>query len=31
MMLLCYEDGSLRVVVSTANLYQDDWDNRTQG
>ncbi|XP_013174288.1 PREDICTED: probable tyrosyl-DNA phosphodiesterase [Papilio xuthus] len=31
MMLLCYEDGSLRVVVSTANLYIDDWENRTQG
>ncbi|KAI5637174.1 tyrosyl-DNA phosphodiesterase domain-containing protein [Phthorimaea operculella] len=31
MMILCYEDGSLRVVVSTANLYPDDWENRTQG
>ncbi|XP_063390909.1 probable tyrosyl-DNA phosphodiesterase [Cydia fagiglandana] len=31
MMILCYEDGSLRVVVSTANLYADDWENRTQG
>ncbi|XP_048003669.1 probable tyrosyl-DNA phosphodiesterase [Leguminivora glycinivorella] len=31
MMILCYEDGSLRVVVSTANLYMDDWENRTQG
>ncbi|XP_039760545.1 probable tyrosyl-DNA phosphodiesterase [Pararge aegeria] len=31
LMLLCYEDGAVRVVVSTANLYQDDWDNRTQG
>ncbi|XP_052754562.1 probable tyrosyl-DNA phosphodiesterase isoform X2 [Galleria mellonella] len=31
MMILCYEDGSLRVVVSTANLYLDDWENRTQG
>ncbi|KAM3955536.1 tyrosyl-DNA phosphodiesterase glaikit [Aphomia sociella] len=31
MMILCYEDGSLRVVVSTANLYIDDWENRTQG
>ncbi|XP_050676783.1 probable tyrosyl-DNA phosphodiesterase isoform X2 [Leptidea sinapis] len=31
MMILCYEDGSLRVVVSTANLYSDDWENRTQG
>lgn len=31
MMLLGYKDGSMRVVVSTANLYEDDWDNRTQG
>ncbi|XP_048485908.1 probable tyrosyl-DNA phosphodiesterase [Plutella xylostella] len=31
MMILCYEDGSLRVVISTANLYIDDWENRTQG
>ncbi|XP_045505821.1 probable tyrosyl-DNA phosphodiesterase isoform X2 [Colias croceus] len=31
MMVLCYEDGSTRVVVSTANLYIDDWENRTQG
>nr|XP_026499512.1 probable tyrosyl-DNA phosphodiesterase [Vanessa tameamea] len=31
MMLLCYEDGSIRVVISTANLYIDDWENRTQG
>ncbi|XP_045457203.1 probable tyrosyl-DNA phosphodiesterase [Melitaea cinxia] len=31
MMILCYEDGSMRVVVSTANLYIDDWENRTQG
>lgn len=30
MMLLGYEDGSMRVVISTANLYEDDWDNRTQ-
>ncbi|XP_065089426.1 probable tyrosyl-DNA phosphodiesterase [Ochlerotatus camptorhynchus] len=26
-----YTDGSMRVVVSTANLYEDDWHNRTQG
>ncbi|XP_077292527.1 tyrosyl-DNA phosphodiesterase 1-like isoform X2 [Arctopsyche grandis] len=26
-----YEDESIRVVVSTANLYIDDWENRTQG
>ncbi|XP_026725567.1 probable tyrosyl-DNA phosphodiesterase [Trichoplusia ni] len=31
MMILCYENGSLRVVISTANLYWDDWENRTQG
>lgn len=30
-MLLAYKDGSMRVVVSTANLYVDDWENRTQG
>jgi tyrosyl-DNA phosphodiesterase 1 len=26
-----YHDGSMRVVVSTANLYEDDWQNRVQG
>uniref|UniRef100_A0A1B0EWV7 Tyrosyl-dna phosphodiesterase n=2 Tax=Lutzomyia longipalpis TaxID=7200 RepID=A0A1B0EWV7_LUTLO len=31
MMLLAYTDGSMRVVISTANLYADDWHNRTQG
>lgn len=31
MMLLGYKDGSMRIVVSTANLYFDDWENRTQG
>lgn len=31
MMLLGYVDGSMRVVISTANLYEDDWHNRTQG
>ncbi|XP_031632365.1 probable tyrosyl-DNA phosphodiesterase [Contarinia nasturtii] len=31
MMLLGYKDGSMRVVISTANLYEDDWHNRTQG
>lgn len=30
-MLLGYKDGSMRVVVSTANLVEDDWHNRTQG
>lgn len=31
MMLLGYTDGSMRVVISTANLVEDDWYNRTQG
>ena len=31
MMLMFYKDNSMRVVVSTANLYEDDWDNRVQG
>jgi len=31
MMFLGYSDGSMRVVISTANLYEDDWHNRTQG
>lgn len=31
MMLLGYADGSMRVVVGTANLVEDDWHNRTQG
>lgn len=26
-----YKDGGVRIVVSTANLYGDDWENRTQG
>ncbi|XP_054729910.1 probable tyrosyl-DNA phosphodiesterase [Anastrepha obliqua] len=30
-MLLGYTDGGMRVVISTANLYEDDWHNRTQG
>lgn len=30
-MILQYKDDGIRVVVSTANLYSDDWDNRTQG
>ncbi|KAK9886366.1 hypothetical protein WA026_015883 [Henosepilachna vigintioctopunctata] len=25
-----YDDDSLRVIVSTANLYQEDWDTRNQ-
>lgn len=31
MMLFGYKDQSMRVVVSTANLYEADWHNRTQG
>ncbi|XP_063700081.1 probable tyrosyl-DNA phosphodiesterase [Culicoides brevitarsis] len=31
LMIFCYKDGSSRIVVSTANLYVDDWHNRTQG
>lgn len=31
MMLLGYKDKSMRVVVSTANLNQEDWKNRIQG
>lgn len=31
MMIFCYRDKSVRVVVSTANLYEEDWHNRTQG
>ncbi|XP_017482591.1 PREDICTED: probable tyrosyl-DNA phosphodiesterase [Rhagoletis zephyria] len=30
-MLLGYTDGGMRIVISTANLYEDDWHNRTQG
>lgn len=29
-MVLQYRDGGVRIVVSTANLYPDDWENRTQ-
>lgn len=31
MAILKYKDGSIRVVVHTANLVESDWDNRTQG
>ena len=31
MMVLCYDDGSVRVVVHTSNLISSDWENRTQG
>lgn len=30
-MLFFYKDNSMRVIISTANLYQEDWDNRVQG
>ncbi|XP_058804421.1 probable tyrosyl-DNA phosphodiesterase isoform X2 [Phymastichus coffea] len=29
--IIKYNDGGIRIIVSTANLYSDDWDNRTQG
>ncbi|XP_034947176.1 probable tyrosyl-DNA phosphodiesterase [Chelonus insularis] len=28
--VLKYTNGGVRIIVSTANLYDDDWDNRTQ-
>ncbi|XP_014207035.1 probable tyrosyl-DNA phosphodiesterase [Copidosoma floridanum] len=28
--LFQYSDGGIRIVVSTANIYSDDWENRTQ-
>lgn len=31
MMLFGYKDGSMRVIISTANLYAEDWRNHTQG
>lgn len=31
MIILKYTDGSMRVVVMTANLFKDDWDTRVQG
>lgn len=31
MMIFMYKDKSMRIVISTANLYRDDWDNRVQG
>lgn len=30
MMLLLYEDG-MRVVIHTANMVEQDWDQKTQG
>lgn len=30
-MVFHYKDNSMRIVISTANLYEDDWHNRTQG
>jgi tyrosyl-DNA phosphodiesterase-1 len=26
-----YNDNGIRIVISTANIYNDDWENRTQG
>lgn len=31
MMLLAYRDGSMRIILSTANLLVEDWQNYTQG
>jgi len=31
MMILAYDDKSVRLVVHTANLISSDWENRTQG
>lgn len=31
MMIFEYTDNSLRIVISTANNYEDDWHNRVQG
>ena len=29
--ILKYKDNGIRIIVSTANIYSDDWENRTQG
>lgn len=29
--VLKYKDDGIRIIVSTANIYSDDWENRTQG
>lgn len=29
--IYAYEDHSIRVVISTANLYYEDWNNYNQG
>lgn len=31
MMILSYQDKSIRVVVTTGNLIEFDWENTTQG
>ena len=31
MMVLAYDDKSVRIVVHTSNLISSDWENRTQG
>ncbi|KAK0177350.1 hypothetical protein PV328_001414 [Microctonus aethiopoides] len=28
--VLKYSNGGVRIIISTANLYMDDWENRTQ-
>lgn len=30
-MIFAYKDKSMRIVVSSANLFQAEWENRTQG
>jgi len=29
--MFAYADGSIRIVVMTANLREEDWTNLTQG
>lgn len=29
--ILKYKDNGIRIIVSTANIYSDDWEHRTQG
>uniref|UniRef100_A0A1B6DYN1 Tyrosyl-DNA phosphodiesterase n=1 Tax=Clastoptera arizonana TaxID=38151 RepID=A0A1B6DYN1_9HEMI len=31
MSIMSYTDGSVRIAVTTANLVEEDWENRTQG
>lgn len=30
-MILSYQDKSIRIVVTTGNLIEFDWENTTQG